>query len=121
MTDDKPMASHSVVTTLYEAPTRGDFQSKVSGIIHEARHKLDKENGRLIVKMHTNGLSQSSGLISDVVSCANQLHAEAMGKFARLGAEFVGRGNLTPTDLGSAARPLLEKNVGLRHPEGSMP
>jgi hypothetical protein len=92
---------------VYEAPTRADFQAKVSSIIHETRRKLDAENGRLIVATAARGLSQNGGLISDVVSCADRLHADAIDKLTRLAAEFVGRSKLTPTDLGNAARPLL--------------
>jgi hypothetical protein len=93
---------------VYEAPTRGDFQRKVSGFIHEARKNVDAENGRIIANLAARGLAHSGALISDVVSCADRFHAEAIDKSTRLAAEFARRSNLTAAELGDAARPLLE-------------
>ena len=93
---------------MYEAPTRGDFQRKISEVIHETTKNVRTENGRIIANLAARGLAQSGALISDVVSCADRFHAKAVDKSTRIALEFVGRSNLTPAELGEAARPLLE-------------
>src|ERR1700730_12415825 len=93
---------------VYQTPTRGDFQRNLSVIIHEARAKIRAENGRITNSLAAKGLAQSGVLISQIASCANDLHAKTIEKSMQLIREFTTRSRMTPIELGEAARPMLE-------------
>jgi len=93
---------------MYETPTRGDFQRNLCDIIHKARAKLRAESGRITSSLVAKGLARSSASISQMATCANDLHTETIKMSVELIHEFTKRSQMTPAELGAAARPILE-------------
>ena len=93
---------------MYQTPTRGDFQRNLSSIIHKSRAKFRAEIGRIHNSLTDRGLRQSSGLISDIVACANNIHVETINRSMELIRQFANLSQMTPSELGEAARLILQ-------------
>jgi hypothetical protein len=96
------------MNSIYEIPTRGDFQRNLSDIIHKAQAKLKAERGRITNSLAANGLGRSGALISQTVTSVNDLHTETIKMSVELIHEFTKRSQITPAGLGAVARPMLE-------------
>jgi len=93
---------------MYQTPTSGDFQRKLATILDEARRNAYADQQRIQVEHAARGLGSSGPLISAVAQAFDQLHANAVERVMSLIADFASRTELTPAELGTSARPVIE-------------
>jgi hypothetical protein len=93
---------------MYQTPTRADFQRNLFNILQQARGTAHADVQRITVEHAARGLESSGPVIGAIAARLDQLHAETTEITMQLIREFVRRTQLTPTELGSWARPQLE-------------
>jgi DNA invertase Pin-like site-specific DNA recombinase len=96
------------MNAMYQTPTRGDFQRNLSDIIHKAQARFKAQKGKITNSLVASQGSGSGALISRIVTCADDLHSDTIEKSARLIHEFTACSQMTPDELGAAARPMLQ-------------
>jgi hypothetical protein len=76
--------------------------------MHESRHKLMEEQGRIVTEAAARGMLQSSRVIVLAADAADKIHAGAMKEATLMLRDFVERIGLEPTAITGWARPHLE-------------
>jgi hypothetical protein len=99
-----------VAAMSFELPIKGDLDRVLSGLMHDARHKLMMEMSRIMAEAATGGV-QSNRRIFVAADFANQIHEASLARAAPILNQFIERLSLPPADITQWARPHLE-NLG---------
>jgi hypothetical protein len=96
----------------FQLPIKGDFDRVLSGLMHDARHKLMMEMSRIMADAAAGGL-QSNRAIFVAAELANQIHDASLTRATPILHQFIERLSLPPAEITQWARPHLE-NLGKR-------
>jgi hypothetical protein len=97
-----------ISSPMYQTPTNADFQRNLSTVIQETRDQAHADHQRITHEHASKGLGLRGSLIVAVTARFDELHARMTEAVMHLIRDFVVRTQLTPTELGAAARPQLE-------------
>lgn len=102
--------SAEVAAMSFQVPIKGDLDRVLSGLMHDARHKLMMEMSRIMAEAATGGVQSNRGIFV-AVDFANQIHEASLAKAAPILNQFIERLSLPAADITQWARPQLE-NLG---------
>jgi hypothetical protein len=81
----------------FEQPQKRDLDRKLSELMHEMRHQLIDECGRLVSEAAARGV-RSPAILSEQATAADRLHDDAMDRAAAILFGFIERTGRSPTE-----------------------
>ncbi len=95
---------------MFDVPTKGDLDRKLSEIMHSAHRKAQAERARLESEFAAQSIS-SPHLISSIAECLDKIHAEYILRGMHIVHNFADMMNVPPMKITPWAKPQLE-NLG---------
>jgi hypothetical protein len=95
----------------FERPKKGDLDRTLSGVMHDARHKVEAECSELISQAVSRGTLQSSRQNLLFFLAADRQHERVMRVATAIVLDFIEHADASPPDMAGWARPILE-NLG---------
>ncbi len=93
---------------MFERPQKNDFDTALSLLMHETRHKLMGEVSHIKSDAIKAGVLQSSRVVVAAVKAADDVHKGAMEQAQAILFDFIERMERPPTEVAAWARPHLE-------------
>ena len=96
---------------MFELPKKGDLDRTLSGLMHDARHRVEAECDDIVSQAASGDTLQSSRRNLLFFHAADRYHESAMGDASSILLDFIKRTEASPFEIVGWARPHLE-NLG---------